>query len=265
MDMDNVIHSYENYREKNRLTTNNARKIEFITTIKAFNDIFPPNAKILDCAAGTGAYALYLADKGFHVTATDLTPRHIEYINNQLKQKPYSMQTNILDARDLSIFDNESFDIVLNMGPFYHLVDAADREKCMNEGLRVLKCGGLFITAYISRFSVFPYVATSDSNYINIELANQLYKTGMLRHDDPNCFWTDTYYASPDEMERCYKDRSLEIVDHFAQDGIAPLMGRVIDKWDASQFETWCKYHYLSCREKSTIGSSNHVMIIGRK
>mgnify|MGYP001063406111 FL=1 len=149
MDMDNVIHSYENYREENRLTTNNARKIEFITTIRAFNDIFPPNAKILDCAAGTGAYALYLADKGFHVTATDLTPRHIEYINNQLKQKPYSMQTNILDARDLSIFDNESFDIVLNMGPFYHLVDAADREKCMNEGLRVLKCGGLFITAYI--------------------------------------------------------------------------------------------------------------------
>ena len=57
MDMDNVIHSYENYREENRLTTNNARKIEFITTIRAFNDIFPPNAKILDCAAGTGAYA----------------------------------------------------------------------------------------------------------------------------------------------------------------------------------------------------------------
>ena len=101
--------------------------------------------------------ALYLADKGFHVTATDLTPRHIEYINNQLKQKPYSMQTNILDARDLSIFDNESFDIVLNMGPFYHLVDAADREKCMNEGLRVLKCGGLFITAYILHKYVFCF------------------------------------------------------------------------------------------------------------
>ena len=28
--------------------------------------------KILDCAAGTGVYAFYLADKGHDVTATDM-------------------------------------------------------------------------------------------------------------------------------------------------------------------------------------------------
>ena len=32
-----VVKYYENYREENRITTNNARKIEFLTTIRKFD------------------------------------------------------------------------------------------------------------------------------------------------------------------------------------------------------------------------------------
>jgi hypothetical protein len=64
----------------------------------------------------------------------------------------------------------------------------------------------------------------SDSKYLNEELANQLFKTGVLKHDDPNCFWTDTYYSSPDEMEKYYKQKSIKILDHFARDGISPML-----------------------------------------
>lgn len=67
--LDHVIKSCENYREKDRLTTNNARRIEFITTVKVFNELFPKTARILDCAAGTGVYAFYFADRGYNVTA----------------------------------------------------------------------------------------------------------------------------------------------------------------------------------------------------
>ncbi|MBX4268635.1 class I SAM-dependent methyltransferase [Clostridium estertheticum] len=263
--MNYVVESYENYKEEKRLTTNNARKVEFLTTIRAFENIFPKNAKILDCASGTGIYAFFLAEKGYDLTATDITPRHIEYINNELNKKTYKIQTAILDATDLSIFENETFDIVLNMGPFYHLTDMDQREKCMQESLRVLKKGGLLVRAYISRYFVFPYVSTSDSKYLNEQLGKQLYETGTLNHDDPNCFWTDTYYASPNEMEKYYNEKSIEILDHFAQDGISPMLRKVIDSWNETQFKTWCDYHYASCREKTTIGASNHVIIIGRK
>ena len=67
-----VVESYENYKEEDRLTTNNARKIEFITTTRIFDELFRNHSKILDCAAGTGAYAFYLADQGYDVTATDM-------------------------------------------------------------------------------------------------------------------------------------------------------------------------------------------------
>lgn len=217
-----VVESYENYQEENRLTTNNARKIEFITTTRIMDELIPANSKVLDCAAGTGVYAFYLADKGHDVTATDITPRHIEIINNALKEKTYNMNTAVLDATDMSMFADESFDVVLNMGPFYHLLTEEQRERCMSESLRVLKKGGLIFTAYIPRFYVFQYVAMSDSKYLDQRLAKQIIETGVLRHDDEKCFWTDTYYATKQEMEQIYLQNGIEIIDHFAQDGATP-------------------------------------------
>lgn len=263
--MDYVVSTYENYREEERLTTNNARKIEFITTTRIFDEVFDKNLKILDCAAGTGAYAFYLAEKGHNVVATDITPRHINYIKEQLKLKEYNIETSVLDATDLDIFEDETFDVVLNMGPFYHLADRRQREKCFSECLRVLKKDGILVTAYIPRYYVFQYVALSDSKFLDDSLAKQIINTGELRHDDEKCFWTDTYYASSEEMEKLYHNKHLQIIDHFAQDGITPLLHEKVDKWTEEQYAIWCEYHYSTCREKSILGASNHVIIIGRK
>jgi len=260
-----VVESYENYREEDRLSTNNARKIEFLTTVKALDNLITGNKTILDCAAGTGMYAFYFADKGHKVTATDITPRHIEMIRNTLRNKPYKMETAVLDATDMSIFENESFDVVLNMGPFYHLVNISDREKCMKESLRVLKKGGLLITAYIPRYFVFQHVAMQNKDFLDAKLAKQIIETGELRHDDEKCFWTDTYYSTCEEMEQLYQQYDVAVIDHFAQDGATTHFSEKVDKWNDEEFKIWCDYHYSVCRERSILGASNHVVIAGRK
>lgn len=260
-----VVESYENYKEEDRLSTNNARRIEFITTTRIFNDLFKKHSKILDCAAGTGAYTFYLAEQGYDMTATDLTPRHIEFIRNKLTTKNYKMDTAVLDATDMNIFDDETFDIVLNMGPFYHLITETQREKCLSQSLRVLKKGGLIVTAYIPRYYVFQLVALTDQKYLDAALAEQIIQTGVLRHDDEKCFWTDTYYSTKEEMEQIYKTQGLEIIDHFAQDGLIPLFAGEVDNWNEEQFNIWSEYHYSVCREESIMGASNHVIIVGRK
>lgn len=127
--MNYVVESYENYKEEDRLTTNNARKIEFITTTRVLDEVIDAESKILDCAAGTGVYAFWLADKGHDVTATDITPRHIDIINQTIATKQYSMNTAVLNATDMSCFEDDTFDIVLNMGPFYHLLVEQMNEK----------------------------------------------------------------------------------------------------------------------------------------
>ena len=260
-----VIDSYENYQEENRLTTNQARKIEFITTTRVLNEYLQTKQKILDCAAGTGIYSFYLAEQGHEVTATDITPRHIEIINQTLKDKTYQMQTAVLDATDMRMFADETFDVVLNMGPFYHLLTEEQRMTCMSESLRVLKKGGLIFTAYIPRFYVFQYVAMSDRKYLDEKLAKQILQTGVLRHDDEKCFWTDTYYATKQEMEQMYCKHGVEVIDHFAQDGMTPMHASTVDAWTEEEFRIWCEHHYQVCREESLLGASNHVIIVGRK
>jgi ubiquinone/menaquinone biosynthesis C-methylase UbiE len=260
-----VVNYYEHYREEDRITTNNARRIEYLTTIAFFDKILSGKLNILDCASGTGAYAFYLADKGHKVTATDITPRHISYINEKLKKKTYHMDTSVLDATDMSCFSDESFDVVLNMGPFYHLIDEQSRIRCFEETIRVLKKGGLLATAYIPRFYLNQMIVMSNEKYVDKQLLEQIKETGVLNHDNPKCFWTDTYYSSFDEMQELYQKYNLEIVEHFAQDGLAPLFAEKVDKWNVEQFKIWLDYHMSVCTEKSIIGMSNHVIIIGRK
>lgn len=260
-----IVESYESSREEDRLTTNNARKIEYITTTRIFDELFDNKMKVLDCAAGTGGYAFHLADKGHEVTATDITPRHIDIINQKLIDKKYNMYTSVLDATNMNIFEDDSFDIVLNMGPFYHLITENQRHKCFSESLRVLKKSGILVTSYIPKYYVFQYVAMSDSRYLDMKLAEQLINTGVLKHDDEKCFWTDTYYSSMDEMEDLYKRNGLQVIEHFAQDGMSPLLREKVDSFNAAEFDVWCNYHYSICREKSVLGASNHVIIAGRK
>lgn len=260
-----VVDSYENYREEERLTTNNARRIEFLTTARIMEEWIKGSVKILDCAAGTGVYAFHLAELGHQVTATDLTPRHVEVMRETLKKKSYDMETAVMDATDMSRFTDESFDVVLNMGPFYHLLTKEQRQNCLSESLRVLRKGGLLFTTYIPRFYVFQYVAMSDSRYLDARLGKQFVETGVLTHDDEKCFWTDTYYSTKQEMEELYRRNELEVIDHFAQDGLTPLFSAKVDGWDEEAFQVWCAYHYSVCREASLLGASNHVMIVGRK
>ncbi len=260
-----IIESYEHSKEENRLTTNNARRIEFLTTTRVMDELLGAKQKILDCAAGTGIYAFHLAGQGHEVTATDLTPRHIEIISHTIKEKNYTMNTAVLDATDMHCFADESFDVVLNMGPFYHLINESQRRKCLSECLRVLKKGGLLFTAYIPRYYVFQYIAMSDKKYLDTRLATQIVQTGILEHDDEKCFWTDTYYATKQEMEGLYSDYHLDIVVHFAQDGLTPTFANKVDNWNEDEFKIWCDYHYSVCREESLLGASNHVMLVGRK
>ena len=62
-----------------------------------------------------------------------------------------------------------------------------------------------------------------------------------------------------------YANHDIKVLDHFAQDGLAPLLSQKVDSWSEAQFKIWCDYHYSICREKSVLGASNHVIIIGEK
>lgn len=265
--MNNIVNFYEKSDEENRLTTNNARKVEFTVTTTILNQYIKSNSRILELGAGTGVYSFYYADRGNDVLATDITPKHVDIIKQKLNQreKSINLSTEIADATNLSKYESESFDVVLNLGPMYHLTNECDREKCIKESLRVLKKGGILATAYINKHFILNLVMPGDKKFLTNNFVDKVMNTGVIRESEKECFWTDNFFTTPTEMETFISKFGVEIIDHIGSDGISPLLREFVDNMNDEEYSTWLHYSLASCREKSILGMSNHGLILCKK
>lgn len=265
--MNNVVNHYEKCDENSRLTTNNARKIEFTVTTTSLNQYIQKQDKIIDLGAGTGIYSFYFAEKGNDVTAIDITPKHINIIREKLSKSEDNIRLSaeVGDATDLSHYPSESFDVVICFGPMYHLLDACDRERCISEALRILKKGGILAIAYINKHFVLHSVMLRDKKFLTENFVNKIMNTGIIKEGEKECFWTDAYFATPSEMEEFVAKFGFEIIDHVGTDGISPFLKDFVDTMTEEEYETWLNYSLKSSREKSILGISNHGLLICKK
>lgn len=69
-------------------------------------------------------YSFYYAKRGNEVVSTDITPKHVEIIKEKLSKvsNTIKLQAEVANVIDLKQYDSESFDVVLCLGPMYHLV-----------------------------------------------------------------------------------------------------------------------------------------------
>lgn len=263
--MSNVINYYENYDEDARFSRN-SRKIEFLTTTTILDGLIDSGSKILDVGAGPGAYSFYYAERGHEVTAVDLTPRHIEIIKSKAESRGISnLQAFVANAADLSRFPSESYDVVLCFGPLYHITEAKARESCINECLRVLKKGGILAIAYINKYDIMPMLVTRDNRFIKEDMIDKLLVDGTFREGEETCFWTDSFFTSPDEIENFMSKYHVKKVDHAAADGLSHLIGDQVDLLDEEQFDVWFRYHLKTCRVNSILGASCHGLYVCEK
>lgn len=240
--------------EDERMQRDKAHSMEFLTTVRYFEKLFPKGAKVLDACAGTGAYSFYLAGQGYKVTAGDIVPYNVKYIEK--KQSERKLLDNIYtgDILDLYIFEDESFDVVLCMGALYHLQGKEERTRAIKECLRVLKKGGILAVAYINRKANILYNCAELLE--NIDELMEYSKTG-IKH---------TFYgSSPQEINKMMADVGIEAICNIATDGIGYTMYPKINNSQDKVFEKWLEYHYATCEDESTLGYSMHGMYFGRK
>jgi ubiquinone/menaquinone biosynthesis C-methylase UbiE len=146
-----IIDFYTNiYEEDSRLVKH---KTEFITTTYLLNKFLKLKSRILDVGAGTGIYSIYYAQKGCQVTAIDLVPQNINTLKSKIKKLPnISVEAEVGDARNLSHYNDASFDAVLCLGPICHL-KGRSIDRCIRENLRVLKINGIFAASYVNKYN----------------------------------------------------------------------------------------------------------------
>ena len=122
---DIIINKYTEYNEDERLVSDRGHNLEYLTTMRYIQKFLKPGAKILEIGAATGRYSITLAKMGYDVTAVDLTPKNVEVMKSKSKRLK-NFNCMVGDALDLSMLKDKTFDMVLNLGPMYHLFNKKD-------------------------------------------------------------------------------------------------------------------------------------------
>jgi ubiquinone/menaquinone biosynthesis C-methylase UbiE len=101
----------------------------------------PPGATALDVATGGGHTALYLARRGWRVTAGDIAPRMLENARRLVEEAGLVLDTKLFPAEAMP-FADRSFDLVTVRVAPHHF---SSPERFVGEVARVLKPGGRFL------------------------------------------------------------------------------------------------------------------------
>ena len=246
---------YSIFDEDSRLNRSKAARVEFLTTIKYIEKYLKQDCKIIDIGAGAGEYSIYLAKQGCCVTAVELADDNIAAFKKKLGPD-MNIDLRQGNACDLSDFNDNSFDIVLLLGPLYHISSPSDRKKCISEARRICKKGGIIFFAYIS-------------NDMVILTETFLYDLGYLTTGDYNkeTFAVDNFpfvFFTVDDARRELTEESIKLLHEVAVDGVSELLSEKINRLDEDGYGQYLKYHFYCCEKPEMLGRSNHLLFIGQ-
>lgn len=243
--------------------------IEFARTKELLLETLPPPpAVIYDIGGAYGEYAFWLAGLGYEVHLFDLVEAHICMARDQEKAVGCPLAAaEIADARHVPRTD-ASADAILLLGPLYHLPEREDRNRCLAECRRLLKPGGLLVTAHI-----VPWAPMVD---------NVIHYDENPRLNDPATFARlaetvqtgnhtgkvigEMYFQRPADARAEVSSAGFADVRLHGVIGPCWAIRNLDEAWaDASQRETILQVVRLLEGEESLLGFSTHYITISRK
>jgi ubiquinone/menaquinone biosynthesis C-methylase UbiE len=202
------------YDEASRLSTKAHGLLEKIRTQELLRRHLPePPAGVLDVGGGPGAHARWLAADGYRVHLVDPVERHLAEA-----AATGSCSVERGDARCLTASD-ASYDVVLLLGPLYHLTDPADRLQALREARRSVRPGGLVAVAAISRNApLLELAALGRLDEASRARVGSILTTG--RHD-PALGFTTAYFHTVEGLRAEMSDAGLADVSVSGVEGPA--------------------------------------------
>lgn len=254
---------YQRGAENDRLRSSVGR-LEFWRTQQLLRRWLPPApAEVLDIGGASGVHAEWLAKDGYHVHVIDPIPLHV----SQADDLP-NVTASIGDARNLDVA-GESADVVLLLGPLYHLIARTERLAALSEAARAVRPGGLVAAAGISRFASMRDSLrkgwVDDEQWVRT--VERAVATGQHVNDDGHeGRFTTAYFHYPDDLVAELVDAGLTDAEVFAVEGPGSFLDNLDELLDAPVGRrVLMKWIELVEQEPAMIGASSHLIAVGRR
>jgi SAM-dependent methyltransferase len=253
--------------ERDRLST--WAWLEFARTKELLRRHLPPApARVLDVGGGPGAYAAWLAELGYEVHLVDPVPLHVEQAAAAARtaRSPFTVAEG--DARSLSE-GASSFDVVLLLGPLYHLIRREERLAALSEARRVVVSGGVMAAAGISRFaSILDGLARGLLLHPEFQsIVEKDLRSGEHRNPTglPRAF-TTSFFHRPEDLAAEVVEGGFSLDALYGIEGPAGWFAPPMPPAEGSaEYERLLWVARAVEEEPALLGGSAHLLAIGRK
>lgn len=264
-----IVAYYERAPEETRLEQLPFR-LEEIRTRELIRRHAPaPPAVVVDVGGAAGAYALWLADAGYTVHLVDAAPRLVGEARRRSAavERPLA-SCEVGDARALDLAD-QCADILLLLGPLYHLTDASDRVRALGEARRVLRPGGVLFAAAISRYaSALDGMARdlfADPRFTAIverDLSSGQHRNPTDRVD----YFTTAYFHRPEDLRAEVEGAGFAIEGVYGLEGPGWFLPDLAERWaDPRRRDDLLRLARELQAAPSVLGISAHLLTVARK
>ncbi len=152
-------------------------------------------SRLLDLGCGLGRHSVYLAKKGFSVTAADLSEYGVNHTREWAEREGLSLETVLCNMLELP-FADRTFDGVLSYNVIYH-TDTQGFLRTLSELWRVLRPGGELYITLISK-NTWGYVNAPEGRFLD--------ENTILRDEHDTERDVPHFYAGIDDIRRFFSE-----------------------------------------------------------
>jgi len=239
--------------------------IEFEINKRFISRYIKSGHKVLDIGGGPGRYSLYTAQQGCDVTLFDLAQVHIDFANKKAQELNLNINAICGDARYIDTIIKDKFDVVLLMGPLYHITDEKERIQTVEAALKLLKTGGVLFTHFISSYAaVLDFLVHAPETILD-KNSEKWYRIFERNESFSGVAFTENHFIQPQDVAPFMAQFPLEKLHLLGSQGFLSLRENELMAQPQEVFHAWVDLAAKTCEREEFFSLAHHFLHIGRK